>query len=47
MEFLRPSFSVGRDVRKSFEGAFGIAGVFVAPIIYAYLKAELADRKLI
>ena len=30
-----------------FEAAFGIPGVIVAPIIYAYLKAELADRKLI
>ena len=30
-----------------FEAAFGIPGVIVAPIIYAYLKVELADRKLI
>ena len=30
-----------------FEAAFGIPGVIVAPIIYAYLKMELADRKLI
>ena len=30
-----------------FESAFGIPGVIVAPIIYTYLKAELADRKLI
>ena len=30
-----------------FEAAFGIPGVIVAPIIYAYLKLELADRKLI
>ncbi len=30
-----------------FEAAFGVPGVIVAPIIYAYLKTELADRQLI
>ena len=29
------------------EAAFGLAGVFVAPIYYAYLKKELAERGLI
>jgi len=29
------------------EAAFGIAGVFAAPIYYAYLKDELADRGLV
>ena len=29
------------------EAAFGIAGVFAAPIYYAYLKGELADRGLV
>ena len=29
------------------EAAFGIAGVVAAPIFYAYVKAELADRGLI
>ncbi len=30
-----------------FEAAFGISGVIAAPILYAYLKIELADRHLI
>ncbi len=30
-----------------FEAAFGVPGVIVAPIIYAYLKTELADRQLV
>ena len=30
-----------------FEAVFGVPGVIVAPIIYAYLKTELADRQLI
>jgi predicted PurR-regulated permease PerM len=30
-----------------FEAAFGIPGVIIAPIVYAYLKVELADRKVI
>ena len=30
-----------------FEAAFGIPGLIVAPIIYGYLKAELARQKLI
>lgn len=30
-----------------FEAVFGIPGVVVAPIVYAYLKTELADRQLI
>ncbi len=30
-----------------FEAAFGVPGVIVAPIIYTYLKTELADRQLI
>jgi len=29
------------------EATFGIAGVIAAPIYYAYLKDELAARKLI
>jgi predicted PurR-regulated permease PerM len=29
------------------ESAFGIAGLIAAPIYYAYLKAELADEKMI
>ena len=29
------------------EAAFGISGVFAAPIYYAYLKDELGDRGLI
>ncbi|MDD3371058.1 MAG: AI-2E family transporter [Alphaproteobacteria bacterium] len=29
------------------EAAFGIAGLIAAPIYYAYIKAELADKKLI
>ena len=31
----------------AFEAVFGVPGVIVAPIVYAYLKTELADRKLI
>ncbi len=31
----------------AFEVAFGIAGVVLAPLIYAYVKAELAERALI
>jgi predicted PurR-regulated permease PerM len=30
-----------------FEAAFGVPGVIVAPIMYAYFKTELTDRKLI
>ncbi len=30
-----------------FEAAFGIPGVIVAPIVYAYLKTELKDKQLI
>jgi predicted PurR-regulated permease PerM len=30
-----------------FEAVFGIPGVVVAPIVYAYLKTELADRQMI
>jgi predicted PurR-regulated permease PerM len=30
-----------------FEAAFGIPGVILAPIVYAYAKQELADRGLI
>lgn len=29
------------------EAAFGIAGVIAAPILYAYVKGELSDRRLI
>ena len=29
------------------EAAFGISGVIAAPIYYAYLKDELADRSLV
>lgn len=29
------------------EAAFGIAGVVAAPIYYAYIKAELAERGLV
>jgi predicted PurR-regulated permease PerM len=29
------------------EAAFGISGVFAAPIFYTYIKAELADRGLV
>jgi predicted PurR-regulated permease PerM len=29
------------------EAAFGIAGVVAAPILYAYVKGELTDRRLI
>jgi predicted PurR-regulated permease PerM len=29
------------------ETAFGLPGVVLAPIVYAYLKGELADRKLV
>jgi len=31
----------------AFESAFGIPGVIIAPIAYAYMKAELKDKKLI
>ena len=30
-----------------FESAFGIQGVIIAPIAYAYLKAELKEQHLI
>ena len=30
-----------------FEAAFGIAGVIIAPIVYAYMKAEMRDKGLI
>jgi predicted PurR-regulated permease PerM len=29
------------------ESAFGLNGVVAAPIYYAYIKAELADRGLV
>ncbi|MEI6235159.1 MAG: AI-2E family transporter [Planctomycetota bacterium] len=31
----------------AFEAAFGIPGVIIAPIVYAYAKAELKDKQLI
>jgi predicted PurR-regulated permease PerM len=31
----------------AFEAAFGVAGVVVAPLVYAYAKSELADRGLV
>jgi predicted PurR-regulated permease PerM len=30
-----------------FEAAFGLAGVAMAPIVYAYAKQELVDRGLV
>jgi predicted PurR-regulated permease PerM len=30
-----------------FEAVFGLPGVIAAPIVYAYLKRELTDRRLI
>jgi predicted PurR-regulated permease PerM len=30
-----------------FESAFGIPGVIIAPIVYAYIKRELMDRRMI
>ena len=30
-----------------FESAFGLPGVILAPILYAYAKRELADRGLV
>ncbi len=29
------------------EAAFGVAGVIAAPVVYAYIKSELMDRKLV
>jgi predicted PurR-regulated permease PerM len=31
----------------AFEAAFGLAGVVLAPIVYAYVKGELRDRGLV
>jgi predicted PurR-regulated permease PerM len=34
-------------VMVAFEAAFGIPGVIIAPIAYAYAKAEMKDKGLI
>lgn len=31
----------------AFEAAFGVPGVVLAPIVYAYVKRELVDRGLV
>jgi predicted PurR-regulated permease PerM len=56
-EYFLNARIVGAQIRASawelllamlvMEAAFGIAGVVAAPIYYAYLKGELADRGLI
>jgi predicted PurR-regulated permease PerM len=57
LEYFLNARIVGREIRAAawellvvmlvFESAFGIAGVIAAPIIYAYVKRELADRGMI
>jgi predicted PurR-regulated permease PerM len=57
LEYFLNARIVGRQIRAAaweilvamlvLEAAFGIAGVVVAPILYAYLKGELTDRGLI
>jgi predicted PurR-regulated permease PerM len=57
LEYLVNARIVGGEIQAAaweilialvvFETAFGIAGVILAPIIYAYVKKELVDRGLI
>ena len=57
LEYFLNARIVGTEVRAAaweillamfaFEAAFGIPGVILAPIVYAYVKTELTDRKLI
>ena len=54
LEYLLNARIVGGQIRASaweillamvcFEAAFGVPGVVLAPIVYAYGKRELADR---
>jgi predicted PurR-regulated permease PerM len=57
LEYFLNARIVGHEIRAAawellivmllFESAFGIGGVVAAPIIYAYVKGELADRGLV
>jgi predicted PurR-regulated permease PerM len=57
LEYFLNARIVGRQIRAAaweilvamlvLEAAFGISGVVVAPILYAYVKGELTDRGLI
>jgi len=57
LEYLLNARIVGRRIQAAaweilvamllLEAAFGLAGVVIAPIIYAYVKGELIDRGLI
>ncbi len=57
LEYFVNARIVGGEIRAAaweillalfaFEAAFGVAGVVMAPIVYAYAKQELADRGLV
>jgi predicted PurR-regulated permease PerM len=57
LEYFLNARIVGRHIHAAaweillailcFEAVFGLPGVIIAPIIYAYAKRELADRSLI
>jgi len=57
LEYILNARIVGREIRAAaweilaamilFEAAFGLPGVVIAPILYAYVKGELLDRALI
>ena len=57
LEYFLNAKIVGTEIKASaweillamlcFEAAFGIPGVIIAPIVYAYVKAELRDKLLI
>jgi predicted PurR-regulated permease PerM len=57
LEYFVNARIVGGEIRAAaweillalfaFEAAFGLAGMAVAPIVYAYAKQEVADRGLV
>jgi len=57
LEYFLNARIVGREIQAAawellvamlvFESAFGIGGVIAAPILYAYVKRELRDRRMI
>jgi predicted PurR-regulated permease PerM len=57
LEYLINARIVGGEIRAAaweillalfaFEAAFGVPGVVMAPIVYAYAKGELTDRGLV
>jgi len=57
LEYFLNAKIVGGEIKASaweillamvcFEAAFGISGVIIAPIVYAYMKAEMRDKGLI